>query len=171
VILAQTRLRALDLAPVLGLAVATALAAQLTIPALPVPFTLQTAAVLASGLLLGPRRGALAQATYLAMGAAGLPVFASLNFGLPTLLGPTAGYLWSFVAVAALTGWAAERWQGWRLALAIFAANLILLTLGTAWLSVVLHHAAWTQGFLPFVPGAVAQSLAAWLVARAARRA
>jgi biotin transport system substrate-specific component len=49
----------------------TAVAAQIAIPTPQVPFTLQVLAVILSGLLLGMRHGALAQAVYVFVGAAG----------------------------------------------------------------------------------------------------
>jgi biotin transport system substrate-specific component len=51
----------------------TAVAAQIAIPLEPVPFTLQVLAVVLTGLLLGPRYGALAMAIYLLVGAVGIP--------------------------------------------------------------------------------------------------
>ena len=157
----RARLLTHELLPVLAGATATALLAQVSVHLWPVPITLQTAVVLACGLLLGARRGAAAQVTYLLAGAAGLPVFAELKAGAPWLLGPTGGYLLAFPLVAALAGWAGERWQGWRLGLATLAANLVLLLVGTLWLSVVLRHMAWSEGFVPFLPGALAQTAGA----------
>lgn len=84
--------------------VLTALGAQIVIPTVPVPFTLQTFFVLLSGALLGPRKGAIAQMGYLAMGATGLPVFAGFAGGFPYLLGPTGGYLIAFPFAAWVTG-------------------------------------------------------------------
>jgi biotin transporter BioY len=57
------------------MAAVTAVAAQITIPLpfSPVPFTMQVLAVILSGLLLGPRYGALAQAIYVLIGAVGVP--------------------------------------------------------------------------------------------------
>ena len=52
------------------MAAVTAVAAQITVPIEPVPFTFQVLAVILSGLLLGPRYGALAMAVYLLVGAA-----------------------------------------------------------------------------------------------------
>ena len=51
-----------------------AVSAWLTIPG-PVPFTLQTFAVFAALGLLGGKRGTIAIAVYLVLGAVGLPVF------------------------------------------------------------------------------------------------
>ena len=85
-----------------------ALAAQfaLPLPGTPVPFTLSPLAVLVVGALLGPRLGALSLITYLAMGAAGLPVFAPLGApGLARLFGPTGGYLLAYPLAAASVGW------------------------------------------------------------------
>jgi biotin transport system substrate-specific component len=160
---------AVDLVPVLAFAALTAIASQLSVHLWPVPITLQTTAVLASGLMLGARRGALSQAAYLAMGAAGMPVFAELKFG-PFWMFPTGGYLLAFVLVAALVGAAKERWKGWRLGAAILGSNLVLLAIGTAWLSLYLGKASWMTGFVPFLPGAVIQSLAAWVLFRATKR-
>src|SRR6266478_3192655 len=95
-------------AVVLG-AVLVALAAQVSIPlpGTPVPMTLQPMAVLLVGGLLGARFGALSMILYLAMGAAGLPVFTPTVplFGIARLLGPTGGYLLAYPVAAWVTGW------------------------------------------------------------------
>jgi biotin transport system substrate-specific component len=79
------------------------------LPAIPigpvgVPITLQTFAVILTGAVLGPKRGALAVLLYLTLGAIGLPVFAGGTGGLARFMGPTAGYLIAFPLVAALCG-------------------------------------------------------------------
>lgn len=89
---------------ILSFALLTAVGAQIVVPTFPVPFTMQTFFVLLSGALLGPRKGAAAQMSYLAMGASGLPVFAGLAGGFPYLLGPTGGYLIAFPFAAWITG-------------------------------------------------------------------
>jgi biotin transport system substrate-specific component len=71
------RSRVNDVVLVISGAVLTALAAQIQIPMFPVPMTLQTFAVLLVAATLGASRASISMATYLAMGAAGLPVFAS----------------------------------------------------------------------------------------------
>lgn len=70
-----------------------------------VPITLQTFGVVAAGLVLGARRGFLAVALYLAVGLAGVPVFAGMTGGLGALGGPSVGYLLAFPLAAAVAGW------------------------------------------------------------------
>ncbi len=104
-VLALPERRALSTTMWIGsFALLTAVGAQIVVPTVPVPFTLQTFFVLLSGALLGPRKGAAAQMSYLAMGAAGLPVFAGFTGGFPFLLGPTGGYLIAFPFAAWITG-------------------------------------------------------------------
>src|SRR6266576_1099435 len=99
------------LAVVLG-AVLVALAAQVAVPlpGTPVPMTLQPMAVLLVGGLLGARLGALSMILYLAMGAAGLPVFTPTVplLGVARLFGPTGGYLLAYPVAAWATGWFAN---------------------------------------------------------------
>src|SRR2546426_593522 len=86
------------LAVLLGAALVAA-AAQLSVPlpGTPVPLTLQPLAVLVVGGLLGAPLGAASLLLYLALGAAGLPVFTPFGVpGLGRLLGPTGGYLLAY---------------------------------------------------------------------------
>lgn len=98
--------RARDLALVATFAALVAVCSQLTIPlaVVAVPVTLQTFAVLLTGAVLGPWRGAAAVALYLAVGVAGAPVFAHGTGGLAGPLGPSGGYLLAFPLGALATG-------------------------------------------------------------------
>lgn len=146
-----------DVILILGGAVALAVLAQIQIPLVPVPVTGQTFGVLLIGALLGSRRGALSVLSYLALGAAGLPVFAGLAAGSSHFVGPTAGYLLGFVLAAWLVGWLAER--GWdrrihTTALAMLIGTVVIYLPGIAWLST---FAGWGQvlqlGVFPFLLG------------------
>jgi biotin transport system substrate-specific component len=105
------RLPARDLALV---AVFAALIAVLGLPGavapfgLAVPITAQTLGVMLAGLLLGPRRGALAVLAFLALVAAGLPLLAGGRGGLGVFAGPSAGYLLGWVAGAFVAGLLAD---------------------------------------------------------------
>ena len=147
------------IALVVGFSVLNALAAQIAIPLpfTPVPITMQTFAVLLTGLLLGSRLGLLALMTYLAEGLSGLPVFAAGRGGPAVLAGPTAGYLLAFPLAVMIVGWLAER--GWdrrpiTTALAMVLGNLVIYAGGVGWLAVLLGpERAITAGLLPFLPG------------------
>jgi biotin transport system substrate-specific component len=148
-----------DMLSVVGFALLTALLAQLRLdlPYSPVPITGQTFAVLLAGAVLGMRRGFASQATYLALGALGAPVFAG-GLGGPTVLaGPTAGYLWSFPLAASLLGWLVERGASRstaKLALSLFASDLLILAIGTSWLALLFGQptrVVLQWGVVPFI--------------------
>lgn len=152
-------------------ALMTALAAfvRVPLPFTPVPMTLQTLVVLLSAGFLG-RSAAASQALYLAVGAAGLPVFQGAAGGIGHLLGPTGGYLAGFVLAAWLAGWAMEKSEGLMMtALAMAGASLLILTLGSVWLGVLLGLGtvrAFALGAMPFLAGDLVKSgiavLAVW---------
>lgn len=80
----------------------------ISIPLGPVPFTLQTLAVLAVLLSIGGRRGTIAITVYLALGAVGAPVFSGFKGGPAAFIGPTGGFLAGFL-LAALVFWLLEK--------------------------------------------------------------
>lgn len=105
---------AADVALVAAGAALTAVAAQISIPASPVPFTFQTLAVLLVGAALGSVRGALSMGLYAVLGIIGLPVFAPMKdgshaVGLQAVLGATFGFVIGFIAAAFVVGLLAER--------------------------------------------------------------
>ena len=121
-----------------GATVFVAMCAHVSVPLYftPVPFTLQTLAVLLIGLAFGPALGASTLLLYLAEGAAGLPVFSPHGLGgIAQLLGPTGGYLLSYPLAAAAAGAVARAFHG-RLAdlpaavLAGIAASFFVFSIG-----------------------------------------
>ena len=103
-----SRSRVSDVALVLVGVLLTALAAQVQIPALPVPFTLQTLAVLVIGATYGASRGAITMGAYALVGVLGFPVFAGGASGVAVIFGATGGFILGFVFAAALIGRLAE---------------------------------------------------------------
>ena len=158
------------------------------IPGTPVPVTAQTFGVLIVGGALGFRRGALAVGLYLALGIAGLPVYAGHASGIGTFgsladglrLAPTGGYLVGFVVAAAVVGRFAE--LGWDRtvggALAAFTIGTALIyAFGIPWLALALGvsvRRALEIGLAPFLLGDVLKIVVAagilpaawWVVAR-----
>jgi biotin transport system substrate-specific component len=105
---------AADAALIAAGAALTAVAAQISIPATPVPFTFQTLVVLLVGAALGSVRGALSMGLYALLGVIGLPVFAPLKdgshaVGMQAVLGATFGFVIGFIAAAFVVGLLAER--------------------------------------------------------------
>ncbi len=142
----------------------TALAAQfsITLPFTPIPLTLQPTVVLLAGVALGARAGAASQATYLAIGLVGMPVFAwspILLPGLARLIGPTGGYLLSYPVAAFAVGTLIERGWGrsYVSSIAALAVGMgVILTGGLAGLLVFAPSAggltaAFQAGVLPFL--------------------
>lgn len=118
---------------VVGGSMFIAIAAQFSVPFIPVPLTLQTLAILIVGLSFGSRLGALTVVAYLLEGAAGLPVFA--NGGTAAaLVGPTAGFLFGFIALAYIAGFVAERTTNvFAMIGGALLASVVLYIPGVAW--------------------------------------
>lgn len=153
-------------------------------PAIPVgpgvPITLQTLAVVLAGLVLGPWRGCLATLLYLAVGFAGLPVFAGGAAGLAVLAKPSVGYLLAFPIGAAVAGALARLFVGTRgarqylgLFLAGLAGSLVIHAFGIVGL-VLMARLAFADAFLTdlvFWPGDLAKMFVASAVAVAVHKA
>jgi len=144
---------------VLGFACLTALCAQISFWIGPVPITGQTFAVLLSGILLGSRRGALSQLSYLAIGATGIPYWFALGGppGVIRLIGPTGGYLIGFVIAAFVIGWLAEKgWDRhvWKAIPAMFIGCAAYYVFGLLWLlKFVPQDMVLQTGLYPFIIG------------------
>ncbi len=127
----------------------------------PVPLTLQPFAVLMLGLVLSPRLAAATLAAYLFEGASGLPVFTPANValtGIGHLFGATGGYLmaYPFAVYVIASLWRTSKHTLWWALLSAGAGNLIILTVGAVWLSVLTHASVNTvlsEAVIPFLPG------------------
>lgn len=137
--------RGINLLVIVAASMFIALSAQVAIPMLPVPMTMQPLAILLVGATLGVRRGVAATALYLLEGAAGLPVFAHGTGGFAYVFGPTAGFLFAFPLVAALSGYMAERGM-----MKSFGTTALSMTFALA----VLHLSGWSWLAGPFGLGA-----------------
>lgn len=155
---------AIRAAGVLFVTVLTAAASQLSVPLWfsPVPFTVTPVVVLLGGAVLGPWLGAASQLLYLALGLAGMPVFAAsavLPQGPARLLGPTAGYLMAYPLAAFVSGWFAARGFDRRYltsVLSMTAGLVVVFFGGVTWLATFMPEgnrlgAALAAGLYPFV--------------------
>ena len=148
-----------DVALVIGGAALTGLAAQVSVHVAsitPVPFTLQTMAVLLTGAALGTVRGVASMLVYLLAGVAGAPWFANHSHGWG---GPSFGYLIGFVLAAGLVGALARRGNDRTVTSTIgllVIGDAVLLAIGTIWLANdlgVSASKAISLGVTPFLIG------------------
>ncbi|KHL92256.1 MULTISPECIES: biotin transporter BioY [Paenibacillus] len=135
---------------------------KISLPFSTVPITMQTLAVMLAGSILGARYGTLAVLIVIGLAAAGFPVMGGSG-GLAVLVGPTAGYIFSWPFVAWLIGFFAQRIKQDKYTFVkLLAANFIFGALlvypgGVWWLA---HSTgmdslakALTAGMWPFIPG------------------
>src|SRR5205085_4968248 len=152
-----------------SLLVAALAQVQFHLPFTPIPVTGQTLGVLLVGAALGPELAVASILLYVAEGAAGLPFFAGGDHGWSVLALSSAsgGYLWGFVAMAAVVGALARR--GWDRSLrssisAMLIGEIVLYAVGVPWLAAALGisvQRALALGLYPFVLGDVLKLLAA----------
>ncbi|MFB7270428.1 biotin transporter BioY [Streptomyces sp. NPDC056244] len=150
--------RARDIALVVGGAVLTGLAAQLSVPVpgSPVPVTGQTFAALLVGTSLGARRGFLSLALYTLVGSAGVPWFSAGSSGAG---GASFGYVLGMLLAATAVGTLARRGGDrsvLRTAGTMVAGSVIIYAVGVPYLAVVAGlspSAAISAGLVPFLLG------------------
>ncbi len=153
---------------VLGGSLFIAMAAQVSI-GYPVPMSLQTLAILIVGLSFGSTLGAATLLAYLGWGAMGLPVFAN-GMSAPALVGPTAGFLYGFVAMAWLAGLAVEKGLARGVvttALCGIAISALLYIPGLAWPAAMLGKTLpdlWAGWMAPFLMGDAVKAVIAAMV-------
>jgi biotin transport system substrate-specific component len=134
------------------------------------PLTLQLFGVFLAGAVLGAVRGFLAVALYLAVGLAGLPIFAEGASGFAPFSGSTAGYLIAFPVGAAIIGLAAEQAKrrtgtitvGFILAGAIVAEVVVTLSGAVSWAIVAgLSYGEALWAAIAYVPADLVKIVAA----------
>lgn len=164
---AQTSEWAKDLVQILCASLFIAFCGRLEIPLFfsPVPITMQTLAIMMTGVCLGPRKGVLAVLALIAEGCMGLPVFMHGACGFMHLLRPTGGYILGWIPQVALAGILAGRKMDRSVAAATLVASCAInLLIGALFLApfVGFSKVFW-MGILPFIPGELLKS---FLVAR-----
>ncbi|MGD0639255.1 MAG: biotin transporter BioY [Roseiarcus sp.] len=135
-----------------GVAILTA-SAKFQVPFWPAPMTMQTLAVLMLGAAYGARLGSGTVIAYLALGAAGAPVFAA-GGGAAYFVGPTGGYLVGFALAAFVVGSLIAQRPRASLVGAfavVLAGDAIIFGCGVGWLAVLFGAGkALAYGLAPF---------------------
>jgi biotin transport system substrate-specific component len=144
-----------------------AVMAQISVPMpLGVPMTMQTFAIMLSGVMLGAKGGFFSTLAYVLLGAAGVPVFANFTGGMGIILGPTGGFIVSFPIFALLIGWGADKGRNEAIA-GLIAGHIVNYAVGTVCFSLSTGKGldvAFAACVLPFIPTAILKAAAAGVV-------
>lgn len=99
------KIKTVDLVLAALFAAIIAVMSQISIPTpFGVPVSLQTFAVALCGYFLGAKKGTAALLVWIAVGAAGVPVFTGFKGGFAVLLGLTGGFIYGFIPLVLLCG-------------------------------------------------------------------
>lgn len=120
----------------------TAIGTFISIPLRPVPITLQSFFVILSGILLGPKLGALSQIIYIFLGLIGIPIFSDFNGGLQSILKPSFGFIIGFVFAAYIAGrisHASDIISSYKIWTASVVATVIIYLFGLPYMYYILN--------------------------------
>lgn len=138
---------------------------------IPVPVTAQTLGVMLTGCFLGKRMGALSLIAFIILIAVGLPVLTGGRGGLAVLVGPSAGYIFSWPVAAGLIGWYSEKiWPKlriWKLFTINMVFGVILVNLiGASIMALITNTPVWAglTGALAFLPGDLIKAVIAAVI-------
>ena len=114
----------------------------LAIPAIAVPITAQSMGPMLAGGILGAKRGALSMLLFVVLVAVGMPLLSGGRGGLAVFAGPTAGFIFGWIAAAAVTGFIVERfWTRLGFVTAFLACVAggvaVLYAIGVPWITAV----------------------------------
>lgn len=144
--------------------------AQISIPMpLGVPMTMQTFAITMAGVVLGGKKGFIATAIYVLLGAIGIPVFANFSGGLSYIVGPTGGFILSFPIMAWIIGLGIDYKDQSKV---VFIGAIVVGTIINYVIGVIMFCALTGSGVgvgitacvVPFIPTAIIKAVVATII-------
>ena len=146
-------------------------------PFVPAPIVVQNIGVMLAGSILGARRGSLALLLFVVLVAVGMPILTGWRGGFGVILGPTGGFVLSWIPAAFAVGWLVERnWRRlgfWSLLLFNVIGGIgVVYLIGIPWLAVVagMELDKAVVGSAIFVPGDLAKAVVASIAALIVKR-
>lgn len=106
--------------------------APFSVPAGAVPITLATLVIYITSPLLGVGASVICMVLYIALGAAGLPVFSGLTGGFGVLLSPVGGFIIGYIPLAAISA-AFARKTGLMQLMGFILGTVVLYIFGTGY--------------------------------------
>ena len=147
----------------------------LSVPIGEVPFSFSNLVIMLAAYLLGAKLGTVSVLIYLLLGAFGLPVFSGYGAGLAKLVGPTGGYLFGFLFLAAIAGIFVDRSGGsirWGI-VGMLLGEVVLYLFGTMWYMIESGNpfgASMAMCVIPFLPFDALKLIAVGLIGPVLRR-
>ena len=152
----------------------------MTIPIGAVPISMGIFGVILTSCILDKKRGVIAVVVDILLGAAGMPVFSGFKGGIGVIVGPTGGYITSYILVALFIGFFTERLPQnkaaavAKMAAVAFGGVIICYFFGTLQFMLVAHK-TFVQSLsvcvYPFIPFDIVKSIVGAAVAYAVRPA
>ncbi|WP_320163016.1 ECF transporter S component [uncultured Trichococcus sp.] len=157
-----------DLTQISIFAALTFVSGFLSIPVGPVPITLQTLLVLLTGFFLRPKAAFFAQSLHL--------LLKLLLGGFQSLLSPSFGFIFGFVAAATLISYLVHKKEGSFLnyGIAAVAGTIVMYAIGLPYMAAILNGVMGNQfglaeifqmGMILFIPGDIGKALLAIILA------
>ncbi len=157
-----------DLTQISIFAALTFVSGFLSIPIGPVPITLQTLLVLLTGFFLRPKAAFYAQSLHL--------LLKLLLGGFQSLLSPSFGFVFGFIAAATLISYLVHKKEGSFLnyGIAAVAGTIVMYAIGLPYMAAILNGVMGNQfglaeifqmGMILFIPGDIAKALLAIILA------
>ena len=134
-----------------------------------VPISMATLIVMLTGAILGAKRGTIAVAVYILLGAVGFPVFAQWTSGIGILFGVTGGFIFGYIPLVLTVGLMYEKKRTGRSLIAgMITGNFLLYMLGTVYFMIytsLSFKQALAACVIPFLPGDAAKMVIVYLLA------
>ena len=147
------------------------------VPVVPAPIVLQNIGVMLAGSILGARRGGLALLLFVVLVALGMPILTGWKGGFGVILGPTGGFVLSWILGAFVVGALVEKFWSrldfWKLLLCnVIGGIVVVYALGIPWLAAVagLELSQAFIGSAVFIPGDVVKAVVAAFAALIVKR-
>ena len=146
-------------------------------PLVPAPIVVQNIGVMLAGSILGARRGGLSLLLFVVLVAVGMPLLTGWRGGFGVILGPTGGFILSWIPAAFVVGWLVERsWSRLNfsklLMCNVVGGIVVVYAIGIPWLAVVanMELGKAVAGSAIFIPGDLAKAIVASFAALIVKR-
>ena len=160
-----------------ALTAACAMFPPIPVPFLPVPVVVQNIGVMLAGSILGATRGSLSLLLFVVLVAVGMPLLTGGSGGFGVILGPSGGFILSWIPAAFVVGWLVERnWarlRFWHLLLANVVGGIVVVyAIGIPWQAVIANLELVETAVLSaiYIPGDLAKAIVASFAALIVKR-